>query len=204
MKMLVRTIDKAWAGGFYDGEGCMTGSKKAGNCGVVLRNIEGYNGVMKRLRLIEQWAPIPGYEGLYEVSTHGRVQSLPRNTTKGKILKQSLSSGYLTVSLSKQGVETDFKVHQLVALAFLGPRPVGMQVRHLDGIKVNLYVGNLRYGTVSENQHDRVKHGSHHEANKTHCPQKHEYTLTNTSIDKYGGRHCKTCDRDRHRTFVSV
>lgn len=52
----------------------------------------------------EVWKDIPGYEGYYKASTYGRIKSLSRNTTNGKILKQAKdSNGYLVVSLSKNG-----------------------------------------------------------------------------------------------------
>jgi phage FluMu protein Com len=62
------------------------------------------------------------------------------------------------------------KVHWLVARAFLGPRPDGMEIRHLDGDYQNCTASNLLYGTKSENALDAVQHGTHRETRKVRCP----------------------------------
>lgn len=160
---------------------------------LVFSNGKGYNGAMKKFRVIEKWAQVPGYEGLYDVSTFGQVWSRYSN----RFLKQTMGHyGYLQVHLSRLGATKSFEIHRLMALAFLGPRPVGLEIRHIDGIKTHLFVGNIKYGTHSENALDIVKHGTHHEANKTHCPSKHAYTKENTYMHQ-GARHCKTCMKER-------
>lgn len=95
----------------------------------------------------EQWRPIVGFEQLYEVSSHGAVRKL-----SGRVLKQSPDSrGYLKVWLIKDGKGYCPKVHRMVAAAFLGPCPVGLEVNHKDGDKrSNAYV-NLEYVTHREN-----------------------------------------------------
>lgn len=106
----------------------------------------------------EIWKDIVGYEGLYEVSNFGRVKSLPRmvdsryvqRIVKEKILKNSLTiRGYLAVSLHKEGVRETKRVHQLVAVAFLGHTPNGnkMIVDHIDGSKSEPRVENIRIVT---------------------------------------------------------
>ena len=50
-------------------------------------------------------------------------------------------------------------VHRIVARAYLGRRPAGMDVRHLDGVKTNNRVWNLAYGTRKENMDDNLRHG---------------------------------------------
>lgn len=146
----------------------------------------------------ERWLPVPGYEGLYEVSDRGRVWSAPRATTRGGILKQSLSHGYLVVNLTKRGVQKVHQVHQLVATAFIGPRPEGMETRHLDGNPQNSRVTNLVYGTHSDNMRDALRHGTHPTASKTHCPQGHPYDEKNTII-RDGRRFCRECARANGR-----
>lgn len=151
----------------------------------------------------EQWKPVLGFEGLYEVSDRGRVRSVDRvlvksdgrrMTIKGKLLKGGTNQGY--VSHKMQGV-TKF-THIMVLEAFVGPRPPGMQVRHLNDIKDDNRLSNLRWGTSSENAKDRVRNGIHPMARKTHCPQGHEYTPENTYL--YGTRRsCKTCNQERAR-----
>lgn len=116
---------------------------------------------MKQIQSIEKWKPVLGYEGLYEVSNFGRVRSLPRNTTKGKV--RGLSShtfGYPQVLLSKDGNKSMRTVHQLVLEAFIGPRPKDMECRHLDGSPTNNNLKNLKWGTSSENKKDMVSHGT--------------------------------------------
>ena len=114
---------------------------------------------------------------------------------RGDVLKQVASQkGYIKVILvGDDGKRWTTWVHNVVMLAFAGPKPEGMETRHLDGNKLNNAKSNLVYGTRSENQKDRVAHGTHHETNKTHCPQGHEYTQENTHIGNRGKRWCRLC-----------
>ena len=96
----------------------------------------------------ERWLPIdiPGYE----ISNHGRLKSLPRKGTAGGIIKQHFHhKGYLEVTLG--GKRLSRKIHSLVAIAFLGPRPLKHQVNHKDTDKANNRVTNLEWVTPSEN-----------------------------------------------------
>ena len=64
----------------------------------------------------EIWRSVVGYEGLYEVSNHGRIYSLYKN----KIMKQKLDKGrYCVIGLTKGSKQKVLKVHRLVARAFL-------------------------------------------------------------------------------------
>lgn len=150
----------------------------------------------------EHWLPVPGYEGLYEVSDRGRVRSLPRLTASGRlggrVLRPRIVDGYLRVNLSKDGVAQSRKIHQLVAEAFLGPCPPGLEIRHLDGNSKNNAIWNLAYDTRSENMLDKVRHGTHHEARKTSCKWGHEFTPDNAYISPSGRRNCRKC-RDAKR-----
>ena len=120
----------------------------------------------------EQWRAVPAFEGLYEVSDQWRVWSFPRKGTRGGTLRlQQNPDGYLTVTLTKDGKSSTLLVHAIVAGAFLGPRPEGLQVCHNDGIKGHCAPGNLRYDTNSANHLDQVRHGSHPHANKPCCPK---------------------------------
>ncbi|WP_180768758.1 HNH endonuclease signature motif containing protein, partial [Vibrio parahaemolyticus] len=67
-------------------------------------------------------------------------------------------TGYLGTALGKKGGYK--RVHELVALTFIGERPKGQVTRHLDGDKLNNRPGNLMYGTEKENQSDRLMHGT--------------------------------------------
>lgn len=110
-----------------------------------------------------RWLAVPDWEGLYEVSDEGQVRSLPSATDrrrKGKILKQTPQyRGHLQVNLHFCGHNEVRYVHRLVLEAFVGPCPEGMECRHLDGDPANNELENLCWGTIEENQADRVLHG---------------------------------------------
>ncbi|ORC02701.1 hypothetical protein B1T48_16980 [Mycobacterium persicum] len=123
------------------------------------------------LDLFEQWRPVVGYEGLYEVSDVGRVRSLARTvlhphsgryTLCGRILSPHPDGcGYLKVRLHRDGQGRTRKVHQLVLEAFVGPRPAGLECCHADDDKTNNRLSNLRYDTRSANMLDQVRNGRH-------------------------------------------
>ena len=115
---------------------------------------------------MEIWKDIKGYEGKYQISSFGRVKSLPRKTnnrngsytTKERILKAGLSGcGYLTTALSKDGKCKTFKIHQLVAIVFLNHNPCGhnLVIDHLDNNPKNNRVDNLEIVTARENANRR-------------------------------------------------
>lgn len=118
----------------------------------------------------EDWLPIPGYEGLYSVSSLGNVRSEKRTVSNGKsqriveerILRQRLSpKGYYCVDLSAQCRQSTFRVHKLVAEAFIGPAPAGQCVLHGPLGKTCNAVSNLYYGTLARNNgEDRVRDGT--------------------------------------------
>lgn len=143
----------------------------------------------------EQWRPIPGYEGRYDVSDQGRVRS---HHFGGRILQlRPNQQGYLTVELWAGNRGKRQRVHVLVALAFLGPRPDGMEVRHLNDVKDDARLANLAYGDHSTNMLDCVALGNHSQARKTHCPSGHAYDEENTRWRSIGGRACRACQRAR-------
>lgn len=80
---------------------------------------------------------------------------------EGRVLSpHSGRRGYLSVRPSVNGVKKTTAVHKLVALAFLGPRPDGMEVAHNDGDTANNTPTNLRYAFHSENEADKRTHGT--------------------------------------------
>jgi len=148
----------------------------------------------------EQWRPVVGYEGDYEVSDLGRVWSRPRKGTRGGLRKlvTAQAGGYLVIAL---GHEDRRYVHSLVLEAFVGPRPDGAEIRHLDGDPANARLDNLIYGTSGENKQDILRHGRNHAANKTHCPSGHEYDEANTYVlpSRPTARYCRTCHNAHSR-----
>ncbi len=97
----------------------------------------------------EQWRPVVGYEGRYEVSDFGRVKRILSLNTKS-------NSGYVMSSFSRSGVWQSQTVHRVVAAAFIGPCPPGLQVNHKNGIKNDNRADNLEYVTPKEN----IRHAS--------------------------------------------
>jgi hypothetical protein len=147
------------------------------------------------------WVPIPGHPG-YLVSNDGRVFG-----KRGRLLKPTPHSkgfGHQRIKLVREdGRRIEMYVHTLVAQVFIGPRPNGMEVRHLDGNAADNRPANLAWGTRSENQSDAVRHGTHANAKKNHCKYGHEFTPENTRYTQrrngWKRRACRTCDRDQQR-----
>lgn len=63
------------------------------------------------------------------------------------------------VALTKDGKCNTHLVHDLILETFVGPKPIGMEGRHWDGDKANNSLGNLCWGTRSQNEADKVRHG---------------------------------------------
>lgn len=97
-------------------------------------------------------------------------------------------------------------IHGLVLAAFDGPRPDDLETRHLDGNPTNNRLSNLIYGTGTENQLDRVRHGRHENAIKTHCPQGHPYDEANTYRipSKPRNRYCRACQKARRGKRLQI
>ena len=117
----------------------------------------------------EVWRDIPGYEGCYQASTRGRIQSVARPVFRkdghggyavwqyaGQILRaRSKESGHLNVSLGGRNTK---KVHRLVLETFVGPCPAGHECLHADGDPTNNNLDNLRWGTRLDNRADMRMH----------------------------------------------
>jgi HNH endonuclease/NUMOD4 motif len=143
----------------------------------------------------EEWLPVLGWEDYYEVSSHGRMRSLPRKYRPGVYLLKPFVSGapYPQVKMSRRNTPRYAFVHHLVAQAFIGPRPPGEHIRHLDGDPTNNHVSNLRYGTPSENSYDTVRHGRNRNATKTRCKRGHSLTDPANLKVTPRQRKCRTC-----------
>lgn len=110
----------------------------------------------------EAWRPVVAYEGLYEVSDHGRVRRVApaSGTQAGRVLRHWPDRrGYRRVGLNRADQRSVSSVHRLVAAAFLGPCPPGLQVNHKDGKKANNRPSNLEYVTSAENNQHAIRTG---------------------------------------------
>lgn len=150
----------------------------------------------------EQWRPVVGYEGCYEVSDRGRVRTVPRMVAAGRgawrhvpqrIRRQAVTNaGYNIVTLSRSQLTTKL-VHTLVLEAFVGPRPVGMEACHYDGDKTNNILTNLRWDTKKANEADAVRVGARPDPNRTHCGRGHLISDENTYVNARGIKECRDC-----------
>lgn len=119
---------------------------------------------------VEEWRPVVGREGIYEISSLGNLRSVDRMSIrkrgnrvfkypiKGRLLRPFVNRhGYLMGGLVKPNSKA---VHKIVIEAFVGPCPDGLQTRHLDGNRRNNRASNLCYGTAKENAKDKRDHGT--------------------------------------------
>jgi hypothetical protein len=116
----------------------------------------------------EEWKPVVGFEGLYDVSNMGRVRALRfRNGSSDRPLKvpklkkvQINRHGYSRVALYRGGKPSHESVHTLVLEAFVGPKPAGQEAAHGNGVRTDNRLENLRWTTRSENHADKHMHGT--------------------------------------------
>lgn len=107
--------------------------------------------------MIEEWKDIPGYEGLYQVSSLGNIKSINYNhTKKEKLLKpQKQSNGYMTTRIGNK-TKT---IHRIVANAFITNSLNKPCINHIDGNKTNNRADNLEWCTNSENMKHAIRNG---------------------------------------------
>lgn len=115
---------------------------------------------------MERWRSVDGFDG-YEVSDFGRVRSWKCLGRSKEVLTEPRPrklvpdrEGYLTVILRRDGKSFCVKVATMVAVAFVGPRPIGMEVRHIDGCNTNNRYSNLTWGSRRDQFEDQVRHGT--------------------------------------------
>lgn len=117
--------------------------------------------------MIEQWKDVVGYEGLYQVSNHGRVKTMARlhrenrpYMKKERLLNPPINSaGYPQVALYKDKKGVIHSVHKLVATAFLDRKAEHQVVNHIDGNKQNNHVDNLEWCTYGHNHSHAIRTG---------------------------------------------
>jgi hypothetical protein len=110
----------------------------------------------------EEWRPVVGYEGLYEISSHGRLRSIDavtispggkKYTRQGRLISLTTEGiGYWRALLYRGDGRRGRKIHQLVAESFLPPKPTPAHViNHIDGVRKNNRPENLEWVTQGEN-----------------------------------------------------
>ena len=111
----------------------------------------------------EIWKDIKGYEGLYQISSYGKVMII----SSGKMLKPEITEkGYLRYELNKNGKRKRFKAHRLVGMNFIENNNNLPQINHKDGIKTNNHVSNLEWCDNSHNVRHAVRLGLYKRKNK--------------------------------------
>ena len=115
----------------------------------------------------EMWLPVPGYEGRYEISDRGNARSLDRVVADGRDYKGKLivgsfdTDGYRQIGLrASNGTRKTWRIHALVLLAFVGPRPEGYFACHNNGDNTDNRLSNLRWDTAAANAADAIAHGT--------------------------------------------
>lgn len=154
----------------------------------------------------EQWKPVVGFEGYYEVSDQGRVRSVDRIVErshgrryliKGRILATSINqqTGRRIIRLSRTGMRKTTTIYPLVLEAFVGARPPGADACHNDGNPLNDRLDNLRWDTRSGNMRDTLQHGTHYWASREDCARGHLLIGPNLALRKGRPRVCRACER---------
>ncbi len=137
----------------------------------------------------ENWLPILGYEGFYEVSDCGRVRRVKggRGSVAGRILTCKVApNGYQHVDLSIRDKKTRFLIHRLVATAFIGVPEFGAEVNHKDGCKTNNKIENLEWVTRGQNLSHayRTSLKKHHDVRGANNPRAR---LTDAQVEEIRG-----------------
>ena len=119
--------------------------------------------VLRQQASVSSWRTVPGWPA-YEISSEGIVRRCQRwrhRQPHTRLMPFIRRNGYAQVILHQGGRRRRFGVHQLVALAFLGPKPSPQhEVAHLDGQRLNNHVSNLAWLLHSENERHKDLHGT--------------------------------------------
>lgn len=147
--------------------------------------------------------PIPGFPG-YLASPDGRIFTMVHGRGKRseplELVRLPDRGGYPRVRIRG----TWHTVHKLIALTFVGPRPSGTEVRHLDGARSNARAENLAYGTAQENAADRVRHGTQMYGQDSHRSRWPD-SVVNSAVRAYlAGGVTQQAIAERHGTSQQV
>lgn len=108
-------------------------------------------------RAAGRWKPVGfGWGDIYEVSSLGHVRRIGSNALIGTVS----GNGYVRVQLSRAGTTETFLIHKLVADAFIGPRPDGHHIDHINGVRDDNRFVNLRYCSPQQNISYTVERGA--------------------------------------------
>lgn len=121
---------------------------------------------------MEIWKDIKGYEGIYQVSNKSRVRNIIKKTIKAQVISKT---GYWVCNLWKNNISKVYKVHRLVAIAFIDNPQKKKTVNHIDGIKANNDIKNLEWATQKENMQHAKRMGF----------MKNKYKYTGKTIDMF-------------------
>lgn len=118
--------------------------------------------------MTEEWKPISGYEGYYEVSNLGNIRSVDRYVRSGngslrkipsRPVAQVVTHGYKVVCLSRENKQKCIRVHKIVCSEFNGVGAPNEVVNHIDGNKMNNQFDNLEWVTQKENWEHAIRNG---------------------------------------------
>ena len=156
-----------------------------------------------------EWRDINGYEGLYQISSDGRVKSVGRTVLRGntlmriseRILKPSIAkNGYYIVNLNNNGCQTKY-IHRLIAEAFIeNPRNLPC-VEHINADKLDCSLGNLRWCSYEENNRNPITRARMSEGSKGFKPtEKHIERIRESASKKV----CQISADGERREWKSV
>lgn len=156
------------------------------------------------------WREVPGTDGMYEVNDRGQVRSWSW-FKKGELLTPALTNGdgFLTVNLRVDGKKKKIPVHLLVAAAFIGPKPEGAKVRHVNGDRTDNRAVNLRYGSAMDCIYDQLRREALEKAllqvreevlKQPVCPNGHPLNSVN-AYEHEGEIKCRACVLEKLARF---
>ena len=143
---------------------------------------------------LELWKDISGYEGIYQASNWGRVKSLNRIISKSRGRKQivkerilkpeNVFDGYERVCLCRNGGQKHHRVATLVYEAFNGPIPKGFEIDHINGIRTDNHLENLRAVSHKDNCWNPITRERHLAANERRSQYKKEWWAKKKAASK--------------------